>query len=197
LAEALKLVGYQNLRLDPQAKTAQLLKRGMLLDLGGIAKGYAADEAIAVLKQQGIAQALVAGAGDIAASASPPGTAGWVIGVAPLDSPDKTPERFLLLHDGAVSTSGDSEQHLEIAGVRYSHIVNPKTGMGLTGRSSVTVVAPDGITADSLATAVSVLGPEQGLELVKSYAGAGALFVVETKQGIRSYEARFPPMTSP
>jgi FAD:protein FMN transferase len=195
LAQALKLVGYKNLRLDLRNGTAELLKSGMLLDLGGIAKGYAADEAIAVLKAQGIQRALVAGAGDIAASASPPGKHGWVIEIAPLDSQDKTAARFFLLHDGAVSTSGDSEQHLDVARVRYSHIINPKTGYGLTGRSSVTVVAAKGITADSLATAVSVLGPERGLELIKTYPDAGVFCVVKTGQGLRKYELRLPLMT--
>jgi len=192
LAEALKLVGYESLRLDPQFTTVQLLKPGMRLDLGGIAKGDAADQAIVVLKAFGISSALVAGAGDIAASAPPPGSEGWVIAVEPLDSKQNNPSRSFFLHDGAVSTSGDAEQHLEVGGVRYSHIVNPKTGMGLTGHSSVTVVAHDGITADSLATAVSVLGPERGLKLVESYEGAGVLFVLETEKGERSYELRFP-----
>ena len=156
-----------------------------------VAKGYAGDEAMATLKYLGVAHALVAGAGDIVVSASPPGTPGWVIGVAPLDA-EKPPQRFFLLHDRAVSTSGDSEQHLDIARVRYSHIINPKTGRALTGRASVTVVAPNGITADSLATAVSVLGAEEGLKLVKSYAGAGVLYILGTGSGERSYELHFP-----
>ncbi len=192
LSQALKLVGSENLRLDAKDSTVELLKSGMLLDLGGIAKGYAADQGISVLKVWGITCALVGGAGDIAVSAPPPGREGWVIEVESLDPKEKTEDKFFLLHDGAVSTSGDSEQHLEVGGVRYSHIVNPKTGMGLTGRSSVTVVAPNGITSDSLATAVSVLGPEQGLELVKSFPGAGAVFVLKTGQGIRTRELRFP-----
>lgn len=196
LAQALQLVGFENLRLDARNSTAQLLKAGMLLDLGGIAKGYAADQAISVLQAHGISSALVGGAGDIAVSAPPLGREGWVIQVEPLDPQDKTEGKFFLLHDGAVSTSGDSEQHLEVGGVRYSHIINPKTGMGLTGRSSVTIVAANGITSDSLATAVSVLGPKQGLELVKSYTGAGALFVLEAGQGIHSDELRFPRLMS-
>ena len=192
LAQALDLVGYKNLRLDQRQRTAQLLKPGMLLDLGGIAKGYAADEAIAVLKARGIQSALVAGAGDIRTAAPPPDRKGWLIAIAPLDPADKSEGRFFLLHDGAVSTSGDAEQHLEIAGVRYSHIVDPRTGMGLTGHSSVTVVAPNAITADSLATAASVLGADGGLELVKSVPGAGLLYVQKTESGDRSYSARFP-----
>lgn len=192
LALALKLVGYKNLRLDPAEKTAQLMKPGMLLDLGGIAKGYAADEAIAVLQAHGIERALVGGAGDIRTSSPPPDGRGWLIAIAPLDPGGKNADRFFLLHDGAVSTSGDAEQHLEIAGVSYSHILNPKTGLGLTGHSSVTVVAQNGITSDSLATAASVLGPGRGLELVKSFPGTGVLFVVKTRTGIRSYTERFP-----
>ena len=192
LALALKLVGFESLRLDANDSTAELMKAGMLVDLGGIAKGYAADQAIAVLKAQGIVSALVGGAGDIAVSAPPPGRQGWVIEVEALDPQHQTEKRFFLLHDGAVSTSGDSEQHLEAGGVRYSHIVNPKTGMGLTGRSSVTIVAKDGTTSDSLATAVSVLGPKQGLGLVKCYPCTGALFVYETGQRIRVDKLRFP-----
>jgi len=196
LAQALKLVGYNNLRLDPNKKTVQLLKPGMLLDLGGIAKGDAADEAIAVLQAHGIQSALVAGAGDIRTAAPPPDRTGWLIAIAPLDSADKSADRFFLLHDGAVSTSGDAEQHLEVEGVSYSHIVNSKTGMGLTGHSSVTVVTSKGITSDSLATAVSVLGPERGLELIRSVPGAGALFDVKTESGVRSYTEHFPPLVA-
>jgi thiamine biosynthesis lipoprotein len=197
LAQARELVNYKNLRLDPVKKTVQLLKPGMLLDLGGIAKGYAADEAIAALQAHGIQRALVGGAGDIRASAPPPGRKGWVIAIAPLDPVGNSADRFFLLHDGAVSTSGDAEQHVEIGGVRYSHIVNPKTGLGLTAHSSVTVVAPNGMTSDSLATCVSVLGPRRGLDLVRSLPGTGVLFVLETGQGVRSYTAHFPRLASP
>lgn len=196
LAQALELVGYKNLRLDPRQRTAQLLKPGMILDLGGIAKGYAADEAMAVLLAHGLQSALVAAAGDIRTAAPPPDRKGWLIAIAPLDPAAHSEDHFFLLHNGAVSTSGDAEQHLEIAGVRYSHIVDPKTGMGLTGHSSVTVVAPNGITADCLATAASVLGPERGLELVRSVPGAGAFFVVKKQSGVRSYAARFPRLLS-
>jgi thiamine biosynthesis lipoprotein len=196
LVQALKLVGYKNLRLDSKEKTAQLLKPGMLLDLGGIAKGYAADEAIAVLKASRIQRALVAGAGDIRTAAPPLDRKGWLIAIAPLDPGEKFADRFFLIHDGAVSTSGDLEQHVAIGGVSYSHIVNPKTGLGLTSHSSVTVVAPNGMTSDSLATAASVLGPERGLELVQSISGTGVLFVLKSEQGVRTYTARFPPLAT-
>ena len=193
LARARELVGHAKLRLDPRARTAQLLKKGMLLDLGGIAKGYAADQALVVLKKHGVMSALVAAGGDIAVSASPPGREGWRIGIAPLEAPERPPTRFLLLHDAAVSTSGDAEQYVEIGGKRYSHIVDPKTGVGLAGQSSVTVVAPNATTSDGMATAVSVLGPERGLELVRSTPGTAALIVQATDQGPRTLELNLLP----
>ena len=188
LAQARALVGYKLLRLDPARRTAQLLKPGMQLDLGGIAKGFAADEALATLKKQGIERALVAAGGDIALGAPPPGKDGWRIGIAPLQSPDAPPTHFLTLHDAGVSTSGDAEQHVEIGGKRYSHIIDPRTGEALTGRSSVTVVAPNATASDSLATAASVLGLQQGLRLIKSIPGTGFYGVRETAQGKREVQ---------
>ncbi len=183
LAHALSLVGYQYVRLNKANQTVQLLRSGMRLDLGGIAKGYAADAALDVLKQQGIIQALVAAGGDIAVSGPPPGRKAWRIGIAPLEDPGRKPSRYLLLHDAAVSTSGDFEQHVVINGQRYSHIVNPKTGVGIVGQRSVTVVAPHGILADSLTKIPSVLGPERGLPLIEQVPGAAASMVLKTDGG--------------
>jgi FAD:protein FMN transferase len=197
LARARKLVGFENLRLDPEEMTAQLLKRGMLLDLGGIAKGYAADRALEVLKEHGIRNALVAASGDIAVSAPPPDKTGWRIGIAPLESPEKPPSRYLSLREAAVSTSGDAEQHVDIGGKRYSHIIDPRTGRGLTGRHSVTVVAPNATTSDSLATAISVLGPDRGLKLAESFDGVAVLFVEGTGEGNRVWESGLSRYSSP
>jgi FAD:protein FMN transferase len=195
LAQALALVGYRNLVLDPRQRTAQLLNPGMMLDLGGIAKGYAADEALNVLKRDGITSALVAAAGDIACSRPPPGREGWRIDIAASAPSSKSADksaRYLLLHDAAVSTSGDSEQHLDVGSQRYSHIINPATGMALSGRRRVTVVAPQGITADSYAVAVCVLGPERGLKLIDATEGTSALFVEESREGFQHFESRRP-----
>src|SRR5437879_7747768 len=93
LAKARALVGFAKIRLDAKARTVQLLKPGMQLDLGGIAKGYAADEALAVLKKQGITRALVAAGGDIAVSDAPPDAKAWKIGLAPLEDPQRKPSR--------------------------------------------------------------------------------------------------------
>lgn len=190
LARARALVGYEKIRLDPKRRTVQLLERGMRLDLGGIAKGYAAQAAIDVLRERGITRALVGGAGDIVVAGPPPGTAGWTIGIAPLEGPGARPTRFLLLHDCAISTSGDTAQFVEIDGRRYSHIVDPKTGLGLVDRSTVTIVARDGGSADALATAASVLGPERGLALIDATDGAAALMLRATPGGIDVRESK-------
>ncbi len=190
LARARALVGYQNIRLDEKAHTVQLSKAGMQLDLGGIAKGYSADEALKVLKQHGITRALVAAGGDIAVSGPPPDAEEWKIGIAPLDNSDSKPSRYLLLHDAAVSTSGDAEQYVEIDGKRYSHIVDPKTGIGLVGRLSVTVVARHGISADSLTKVVSVLGPQRGLAIIDTLDKTAALVVRKTDKGLETFESK-------
>jgi thiamine biosynthesis lipoprotein len=184
LKKALALVGYEKMRLDPKARTVQLLVPGVQLDLGGIAKGYAADEALKVLRRHDLTRALVAAGGDIAVGGPPPGSDGWTVGIAPLEDPDSKPSRYLVLHDAAVSTSGDAEQYVEIDGKRYSHIVDPKTGIGLVGRRSATVVARHGILADSLTKAVIVPGPERGLATIdKLGEGFAALYVRKTDKG--------------
>lgn len=157
--------GYRFIKLDAKARTVELLKPEMRLDLGGIAKGYAGDEALAVLKKHGITRAMVDASGDIVVGDPPPGKSGWVIAVALLSRKRATKDaRLLTLKNCAVATSGDAYQYVRIDGKRYSHIVDPKTGLGLTQRSSVTVIAKTGTAADSLASAVSVLGPNAGLK---------------------------------
>lgn len=185
LAKAMALVGADAIRLDPEKRTVELTRPGMKLDVGGIAKGYASEEAIKVLKCQGITSALVAGSGDIVCSGPPPGQPGWKVAVASLkvEEGDSTEGPTLLLRDAAVSTSGDAEQFVEIEGKRYSHVVDPKTGLGLTERRSVTVIAREGITADGLDTAACVLGPENGLALIEATPGAAGLFVRITPEG--------------
>jgi thiamine biosynthesis lipoprotein len=180
--EARKLVDFRLLKLNAAERTVQLEKSGMQIDLGGIAKGYAADEAQKVLKKHGITSALVALGGDIVVTAPPPGTAGWRVGITPLgDEEQGTPT--MLLHDCGVSTAGDTEQFVEIGGVRYSHIVDPKTGMGLTTRIQVTVVAKDGTTADGLDTGLAVLGAERALPIVEKLEGVSARMVWKNKSG--------------
>jgi thiamine biosynthesis lipoprotein len=187
LADARTLVGSDRLELDGDRRTARLATPGMRLDLGGIAKGFAADEAAAVLKERGIGAALVAAGGDIVVTDPPPGADGWRVAIAA--GFDVSPPRHLILHHTAVSTSGDAEQFVTLDGVRYSHIIDPRTGMAITGRSSVTIVAPNGTTSDSLATAVAVLGWEKGLRLVDSTPGVAGLVMEAAAGGVHTHES--------
>ena len=181
LKATLQKVGYKNIEFDTKAKTVRLKVAGMLLDLGGIAKGYAADEGLRVIETFGIKSALVAASGDIAVSKAPPGRDGWRIDIEPL--PGSKDARQLVLVDAAVSTSGDSEQFVEIAGVRYSHVVDPATGIGLKGRRSVTVVARRGIDADSLTKMASILPADKAIEKIETLEGTAALIVVKLEKG--------------
>ncbi len=177
LADALARVGYRKVQVDAKARTVKLLTPGMQLDLGGIAKGYAADEALELLKKRfGIDRALVAAAGDITCADPPPGEKAWTVDIAPIAKGQK-PRRLQLVH-AAVSTSGDLEQFVVIDGVRYSHIVDPRTGLGLTGRRSVTVIARNGITADSMTKLVMLMPRVKGLTLVEATPGAAAYIVI-------------------
>jgi thiamine biosynthesis lipoprotein len=183
LAEARKLVGHQQIEIDAKNRTVRLTAKGILLDLGGIAKGFAAKAALEVLRRFGIRHALVAGGGDIVVGEPPPSAKGWKIGVALLEQPAAKTSRYLSLANAAVSTSGDTEQYVEIGGKRYSHIVDPKTGLGLTTRMQVTVINTDGKTSDGLATGLCVLGPKRGLEVIDKLEGAAALFVLAAADG--------------
>lgn len=183
LASAAASTGYKNLRLDSRARTATLLAPNMRLDLGGIAKGYAADEALKILKRRGISRALVAASGDIAIGAPPPGQTGWKVAISSIDDVTNGVARTALLRNAGISTSGDTEQFIEIGGIRYSHILDPATGLGLTKRIQATVIARDATTTDAMATAICVLGTPRGLAVVDSLPHAAA--VILTKDGGR------------
>lgn len=188
LAEAMKLVGCDKLELDENAHTARLTVPGMVLDLGGIGKGYAADAAIGVLKRHNIDRGLVAAGGDITVSNRPPDAEGWAVGIAPLASPENAPKIVLMLENQSVSTSGDAEQFVEIGGVRYSHIVDPKTGLGLIGHKNVTVVGPNGTTADWMTKVVSVQG-EKGFKLIDATDGVASLIVRQGEKGEEQFQS--------
>ena len=148
--EARARTSYRKIGLDARGKTVTLKQQSMQLDLGGIAKGYAADQILAVLTAEGFGQSLVAASGDIRVGAAPPGRDGWMIA---LESGEK-----LELVNQAVSTAGAAEQFIEWNGVRYSHILDPRTGVGLTNGLTVSVVAPTGLLADGWDTALCVMG---------------------------------------
>lgn len=163
IRHAITLVGWRNLKLEDATHSATLRIAGMKLDLGGIAKGFAAQRAAETLRSLGQARCLVALAGDIAVGDPPPGATGWKIDVEGGSAAPRT----LVLANAAVSTSGDTEQFVELGGRRYSHIVDPRTGQAMTSSVRCTVVAHGGEVADSLSTAISVLGARAGAGLAR------------------------------
>jgi FAD:protein FMN transferase len=186
---ALSRVGHQWVRLHPQQQAVELLRPKMRLDLGGIAKGYAVDEAMRALRKRGITRMMVEAGGNIGLGEPPPDRPGWRIGVAPPDA--HSPARqYLWLSRVAISTSGDLWQYAVIGGVRYSHLIDPRTGMALVDHSSVTVVGPSGLSTDGLSTAVAILGPEKGLKLIENTPDAAALIVRVVDGKERTYQSR-------
>lgn len=185
-AAALARVGWRGLELDGAGR-ARLAGEGMRLDLGGIAKGYAAQRAVDRLRRAGAARCLVALAGDIVVGEAPPGAEGWEVALAGLAEDDVAAggaearaaggsgPAILRLRNAAVSTSGDREQFVEIDGRRYSHILDPRTGLGTPGGLTVTVVADLGEIADALPTAICVMGLGGAQDLVRRYPRAAAI----------------------
>jgi FAD:protein FMN transferase len=179
-------VGYKNMVLKDH--TVELTAPDMRLDVGGIAKGYAADEALKMLRKHGITRALAAASGDIAMGDAPPDQAGWKIEL--LEAHDERGQAFLILKNCGCSTSGDLFQFVEINGKRYSHIVDVHTGLGLTDRSLVTVIAPNAFTSDSLETTICLMPRGLGLKLARKY-GAEAREIRQLGSSSRS-EASTP-----
>jgi thiamine biosynthesis lipoprotein len=182
LQEAARRSGFRKLHLDAGHRTVTFHMAGMALDVGAIGKGYAASEAIKVLDGLGVRSALVAVSGDLAFSEAPPGQRGWRIGVYSGEALPGVPA-MLELTNAAVSTSGSSEQHVDIGGRRYSHIIDPASRAALVDDITVTVIATHGLDADGLDTAVSVLGLDRGLALIESRPGTAALIIQRTSAG--------------
>lgn len=178
------LVGYESLKFKKGQKI-ELKKAGMRLDLGGIAQGYAADRCLELLRKNGIRKAMVDAGGDLALGDAPPGERGWSIAL-----PDhgfeltsrqagKMPQTLRLANCG-ITTSGASYRFLEVEGKRYSHLVDPRTGWGLTHHTLVTVQAPNATSADAWATALSVLG-ESGWDALPQKPKKTKVWLTESK----------------
>lgn len=172
----LPLVDYKNLFVDEDKSEIFLKRKGMGIDLGGIAKGYAADRGINVLKEKGIKAGIVAVAGDIRVFGNRPDGKPWHIGIKHPREKDKILTTIDLV-DSSISTSGDYERFFIKEGIRYHHILDPKTGYPATGCQSVTIIAREGILVDALATGVFVLGPEKGMEFIESKEGLEGIIV--------------------
>jgi thiamine biosynthesis lipoprotein len=191
LEEARASSGFEKMRLNPKNHSVELLAKNMKLDLGGIAKGYGVDEAMKVLQKYKVRSALVSGGGDMLASEPPPGKPGWKVELSfPDDDAGSIPpeKKFVLLSNEALATSGDTFQFVELDGKRYSHIVDPRTGVGLTNHSVVNVVAKDCMTADALTKTVSVLGPEEGFPLIKKHPGASARMARKVSEKVEHFQ---------
>lgn len=191
---AKRLVGFNNLRIDTLHKTVLFLQSGIQLDLGGIAQGYIAQKVMDFLQARQVTNALVNASGDIVTSGPPPGLPGWTVGVnMPQHNKDLLEKKLLLQHK-AVTTSGDLYQYMEHGGKKYSHIIDPRTGYGVTFHRNITVIANDGATADWLATACSILPIRKTKKIIRQF---DAVFiasemkrgkvVVRTSLGIRDY----------
>ncbi len=163
--ELLNLVDFKSVLIDKE-KRVLLKKEGMAIGLGGIAKGYAVDRAMSVLEAQGIEDAIINAGGDLRVVGRRSSTRRWRVGI---QDPRNEVAVIETIHvsGGAVATSGDYEKFFIDQGIRYHHILNPRTGFPARGCRSVTVICPTAMMADAMATSVFVLGPEKGMELIR------------------------------
>lgn len=187
LKNALKLVDYNAMGLNAESSTVFLGRKGMSFDTGGIAKGYAADRAVDVLKKMGIKAGLVSVAGDIKAFGlkldEEGGRAPWRVGIR--DPRSNNRDKLIAtieLRDEAISTSGDYERFFIEDGVRYHHILDPKTGYPARGCMSVTVIAKDAVMTDGFSTGIFVLGPEKGIALLEELGYEGVIISADGKR---------------
>lgn len=175
IRDALPGVNWRHIEVDPAESTIRFRRPGMRIDLGGIAKGHAVDRSIAILRARGIAHATVTAGGDSFVLGDRRGRP-WVIGIRHPDDAQRVIAR-IPLEDAAISTSGDYERYFDEGGVRYHHIINPKTGRSATGVRSVTIIAPTSTLAEGLTKGVFILGPERGIALAESQPDVDAVIV--------------------
>lgn len=177
-AHAVAMTDWHALILDTRKRNATKTKAGLLCDLGGIGKGYAANEALKVLRKSGFSRAVVAASGDLAIGDAPPGKDGWDIELRTFEHPEEKDrlDHFILKNCGC-STSGDLHQFTEIEGLRYSHIIDPKTGLGMTRRMACTVIAADAAQSDAFDTPLCLLGPDKGQKVAARVPGLRARWV--------------------
>ena len=185
LAAAVAATGFPQLHFSAPEHTVQMQRSGMVLDFGGIAKGYALEEATQLLlKTTGIRNFLLDAAGQIAAMGAPPERDAWSLGIEklPEETPD-TPAVVLKLHNAHLATSGDLHQRVTIGDEHYAHILNPQTGLGLTYTVEASVIAPDGTTADAVATALCILDEPTAREKLRQLPGVEARVLRQLQDG--------------
>ncbi len=183
IKDILRLVGYQKLRLDPSDNGVYLEEAGMIVDLGAIAKGYAADEVAAIFKKHNVESAFVSLGGNVYVHGRKPNGNRWRIGIQDPRSYSGDYMGVIEVEDIAIVTSGDYERFFEKDGVRYHHILDTKTGYPAdSGLISVTILCGSSIDADALSTSLFVLGLEEGMKLAESLEGVEAIFITGDKK---------------
>jgi thiamine biosynthesis lipoprotein len=179
----LPFVGFKNIIVDDSKKTVMLAKEKTQIGLGGIAKGYAVDRAVAILEKAGLTSFFVQAGGDLFARGKKPDGSEWQAGIRDPRGPESKWFAKLPLSDHAFSTAGDYERSYVVGGKRFHHIIDPRTGYPATACRSVTIWAPSALLADEIDDAVFILGPKKGLELVESIDGVGAV-IVDAKNNV-------------
>ena len=185
--QAKKETGFQKIQLNTSNHQVKLFQKAMQLDLGGIAKGFVAQAVVDFLSANSVAAILADAGGDIVCRGAPPEKEGWSIGINIPEQANKLLNKTIELQAGAVATSGNVYQFTEHNGKKYSHIIDPKTGYGVTFQRNVTIIARDGATADWLATACSILPIRRAKKLVRHY-NAALLIGVLRNNKIRFYK---------
>ncbi|TPE44429.1 FAD:protein FMN transferase [Pontibacter mangrovi] len=185
VAASVSKINYKNIILNPKDHSVYLKEPGMKIGFGAIGKGYAANRARDVMREMGIAGGVVNAAGDMVTWGKQANGEPWYVGIADPAEKDKV-FSWLTADNTAVVTSGNYEKYVDLGGKRYSHIIDPRTGYPAEGLKSVTVVCPNGELADALATAVSVLGPEEGLYLINQLKGVECLLVTDDDKIVTS-----------
>ena len=181
IKNALTRIGFNKILFHPSENKVRLDHKGMLLDFGGIAKGFAGDQMLTLLKDSGLNRCLIDAGGDLIIGQAPKGKPGWRVKIGG----EKHPELpSLSLSNCAVATSGDTEQFAIIRGKAYSHIINPHTGIGLNTRAQVTVIAKNGMIADSLASAALVSGLKSSEKIFEKY-NIKAAFFISQEDGVK------------
>jgi len=182
-------VGYRNLILNETNQSVRLTQPGMKLDVGGIGKGYATQKALEELQKMGIESCYVDGGGDISIGSPPPGKVGWTIAVPLYRSNGSVEIEVFELSNVSIATSGDLYQYVSIDGTRYSHIIDPRTGLGSTKQIQSTVIAPDGALADALASTISVAGIDRSKAILANFGGTAAYVTQTTGDSLRIWQS--------
>ncbi len=165
IKDHLKLVNYQNIILDRENQTVFLKEKGMRIGFGGIGKGYAAEMAKQMLQNRGVTSGIVNASGDLTTWGNQADGKPWTVGIADPDNA-KQPFSYMNITNMAVATSGNYEKFVVINGKKYSHTINPKTGIPVSGVKSVTIFCPNAEIADAMATPVSIMGIDAALSMI-------------------------------